>query len=456
MGLKEFEFIDNSLEMLKDMTPMLLEISDDLEEYFEKILTEKEQEYISMSTRVKSESSLREKIIRNRYLVKFEDSETMMSYLPDLIGVRIECRFIEDENKVYRLLRRYFNRSDDKVYYYNKENKNILLKLSERQPCKQKNGFEIYKIDGIYKILNKNINFELQIKSLVNVFWGEIEHKIIYKNNTYLLVDGFIRDLMTTIKRNLTMIDKQLLSLYKTFHAPHTFNTKVSRKEIEKLFAKFIYDIFSQKMMSDMGFVVDFKKACETIINYSLNKLDDGDDKIGEFMISEFSLLSDLLHKEIDFDSEIEFESEPEFHDEFSQNIGNVFRGRLNTEFPWNLFFRILFEIEPCNNCEDFENFIYYIKESVIDTETRCGIKEHFGKEKGKIIIDEIYRRVQRIIEDINGVEILYKQNLEKISVITADVAFFIIENFESYEDYEDMKDEINMKLGEKLHDIFI
>ena len=72
MGLKEFEFIDNAVNILDDMTPMLLDIADEIETYFEKILQEKEQEYISMSSRVKSESSLREKIIRNRYLVKFD------------------------------------------------------------------------------------------------------------------------------------------------------------------------------------------------------------------------------------------------------------------------------------------------------------------------------------------------------------------------------------------------
>ena len=67
---------------------MLLDIADEIETYFEKILQEKEQEYISMSSRVKSESSLREKIIRNRYLVKFDDASEMMDFLPHLYRYR--------------------------------------------------------------------------------------------------------------------------------------------------------------------------------------------------------------------------------------------------------------------------------------------------------------------------------------------------------------------------------
>lgn len=454
MSLKEFEFIDKSVDILAEMSPMLADISDDIEEYLEKILKEKEQEYISISSRVKSESSLREKIIRNRYLIKFDTADEMMEFLPDLIGLRIECKFIEEENKIYRLLRRYFNRTDDKVYYYNKENKNIQLKLSERQPSKQKNGFEIYKIDGIYKILNRNINFELQIKSLVNVFWGEIEHKIIYKNNTYLLADGFIKNLMVTIKQNLTMIDQQLLSLYKTFHAQRGFNEYTSRKEIEKLFAKFVYDIFSQKMLDNIGFIVDFKKACETIINYSLNKIE-SDDKIGQFVLREFSRLTEIVSKDIDFNNEIEFETEPEFKDEFSKRIGGLFRERLNTEFPWNLFFRILFEIEPYKNRKDFENFVYYIKETVLDRKMRESIIEKFGEEDGNSIIHEIYTEVANLFEDINGVEILYKQNLEKIAVITSDVMYFTVENYENCIEYEAGRAELFTKFTERLEDIF-
>lgn len=68
MGLKEFDFIEESIDMLRTMSPTLETISDEIEEYFENILDEKNQEYINVTSRIKSESSLREKIIRNRYL----------------------------------------------------------------------------------------------------------------------------------------------------------------------------------------------------------------------------------------------------------------------------------------------------------------------------------------------------------------------------------------------------
>ncbi|WP_235665715.1 hypothetical protein [Clostridioides difficile] len=78
MGLKEFDFIEESIDMLRTMSPTLETISDEIEEYFENILDEKNQEYINVTSRIKSESSLREKIIRNRYLKKYGEASNLI------------------------------------------------------------------------------------------------------------------------------------------------------------------------------------------------------------------------------------------------------------------------------------------------------------------------------------------------------------------------------------------
>lgn len=77
MGLKEFDFIDESIDILKSMTPTLEFISDELKKYFECTLQDKNQEYINVSSRVKSETSLQEKIIRNRYLKKYSEAKIL-------------------------------------------------------------------------------------------------------------------------------------------------------------------------------------------------------------------------------------------------------------------------------------------------------------------------------------------------------------------------------------------
>ncbi|RDY29042.1 GTP pyrophosphokinase [Romboutsia weinsteinii] len=453
MGLKEFDFIDESIDMLKAMSPTLELIADDIEEYFEDILEGKDQEYINITSRVKGEASLREKIIRNRYLKKYNEAGNLIHNLSDLIGIRIECRFIEDEKKIYRLLKRYFNKTDDKIYYYNKDNKSIKLKLSERQPNKQKNGFEIYRIDGMFNYLDRQIKFELQVKSLVNIFWSEIEHKIIYKNNTYLLADGFLKDMMSSIKNNLTMIDNQLLSIYKNFNTGAINNMENSKKEIEKVLAKLAHDAFSSKMKDSIGFVVDFKKPCETILSYSFNKKEKDQDIFGDFMLEEFAKLNSIAKKNIDFTENINFEAEPVFKDEFCCNLGEYIKSKLNTEFPWNLFFRILFEIEPYNNKKDFENFIMFIKEQVMSDESKCQIIKYF--DNGSDIIEDLYKGISDAIIEADSVETMYDYNLENINFIGSEVVTYICREFDSYEEYVNNKEDVNEKLRNKIIQIF-
>ncbi len=456
MGLLEFDFIEESIDKLKSMSSTLELIGDELEGYFEGILDYKEEDYINVTSRVKSESSLREKIIRNRYLKKYNEASNLIHNLSDLIGVRIECRFIEDENKIYRVLRRYFNKTDDKVYYYNKENPNITLKLNEKQPKKQKNGFEIYRIDGEFNYLDRQIKFELQIKSLVNIFWSEIEHKVIYKNNTYLLGDSFLKDMMLSIKNNLTMIDNQLVNVYKNFNTGSFEHLVGKKKELEKLLAKMAHDTFSIKMKESIGFIVDFKKPCETILNYSFNKNEDeiDDSLFGDLMINGLSRINEISKKEINFNQSIVFEKKPVLKDDFCKKLGKYIMGKLNDEFAWNLFFRILFEIEPYNNKEDFENFISFIKMKVISKDSKEQIISAF-KDEGEIIIRDMYMSICKILIEVDTVETMYDYNLEKINYIISEVTSSMCRDLESYNNYLEIKEDILNNIETKIGKLF-
>jgi len=102
MGLKEFDFIEESIEMLRTMSPALESISDEIKDYFEEILREKNQEYINLTSRIKSEASLREKIIRNRYIKKYTEAGDLIDNMSDIIGLRLEGRFLKNEEKINR------------------------------------------------------------------------------------------------------------------------------------------------------------------------------------------------------------------------------------------------------------------------------------------------------------------------------------------------------------------
>lgn len=436
MSLREFDLINKSVELLDGLEPTLNMLSMELEDYFKEILNQSNVEYLNASSRVKSKDSLREKIIRNRYIKKYETGEDLLHNLSDLIGIRLECRFIEDETKLFKLLKKYFNKTEDKIYYYNKKNEKVKIKLSDKQPQKQKNGLEIYRIDGLFNYGDKIINFEIQIKSLVNIFWSEIEHKIIYKNNTYLLADDFLNDMMLSIKSNLTMIDKQLLSVYNNFQTNHKNESKEKRKNAEKFLAKIIYDTFAEKMLKSIGFVVDFKEPCETIIHYSFSKMAQEEETYGDLALKAFTRISIVEKKDINFNSKIKFESEPTYEDDISEILGKYMIKKINYEFTWNLFFRILFEIEPYNNKQDFENFIAFIKENILTEENIAKIEENFSLEESKKVLYDIYKIVVETLIEIDTIEFIYVDNFYKIDELLGKEIDKICKDINSYEEY--------------------
>ncbi|CEN24131.1 RelA/SpoT domain-containing protein [[Clostridium] sordellii] len=452
MSLKEFEYIDGSLEILKEITPTLNMLSDELINYFENILNRYDQDYLNVNSRVKTEYSLREKIIRNKYLKRYKTPKELIHNLSDLIGVRLECRFIEEERKIYKLLKNYFNKTEDSIYYYNEENENIRIRLDKEQPRKQKNGFEIYRIDGLFSYGDKKISFEIQIKSMVNIFWSDIEHNVIYKNNAYLMMDKFLSDVFASIKTNLTMIDNQLLSVYKTFSSTTTKDKDSKQKSMEKFLAKIAYDTFAEKMEEDIGFIIDFKKPCETIVNYSFNKNQEGVDIGEDTTIQGLIRINEISKKDIDFNSKIRFNKRPEFEDEFCERLGNFIISKLNCEFIWNLFFRILFEIEPLNNKKDFENFILFIKEKVIPIKHQAKLQLNY-KTKSKIILNDIYMQVVNTLIEIDSIEILYEENLDNVNNIIKKIINDICKNVDSYKEYEVKKEKYMELISKKIKD---
>ncbi|WP_010293215.1 hypothetical protein [Clostridium senegalense] len=138
MELKIFNFIDETIKLLEETKPEINDVSEEIEDYLKKHLESMNDGDINLVTRIKSKSSLEEKIIRNNYYKKYKCAEDLLHNLQDLIGIRVECRFIEDEVKIYEKLREVFNERDIDGYYYNSLNKNIRLYLAGEQPQKQK------------------------------------------------------------------------------------------------------------------------------------------------------------------------------------------------------------------------------------------------------------------------------------------------------------------------------
>ena len=450
MRLEIFEFIDETISIVDGMKDVLEESNRELEYFFRGLFFEHDN-ILNISSRVKTTTSLKEKIFRNNFYLKYESPEELVANLSDLIGLRIECRFIEDEEDVYSKIVEEFNIPVEDGYYSSKENPNILLNLDDDQPQVQKNGFGIYKIDGKYLREDRIIRFELQIKSLVNVFWGEAEHKVLYKNYKYLLTEDLFRDIMHALKENLIMVDKQLRILYNHLKEMDESNIDKRKEQLEAILSKIIYEIYSDKTKKEFGFVLDYRKSCDIIVSYVLRQNGHNDPMAYDNVyLKILSRLYKIKENDIYLERPIEFEREIQYEDEFCRKIGEAILEIINKDFKWNLFFKIIFQLESGNNAEEFEKFLIFLRDRFLDNlKLSEGLNSRFNEEEK----EEITRYIMDLIADCfiknREIEFINDDNIDnlnkKINIILRKVI-----NYDMWkENINYFTDELRCKLND-------
>lgn len=177
-------------------------------EFLRAKLTPNQRIFENIESRIKGIDSFNEKVRRKGYIDKWNiteddvnNQELIRTKLPDLIGFRVNCFFIDDEIIIYNILKD----------YYDKNNFCEKIALNFKENIKGKNGHNIYKVTGQYDL---NCNFEIQIKSSVNNIWGEVEHKTVYKNNDYDPKIAVKKSITEEVFNILSASDRQLVSLF--------------------------------------------------------------------------------------------------------------------------------------------------------------------------------------------------------------------------------------------------
>lgn len=439
MKLEVFDFIDDTLLLIEDKKESIEKVADSLEKFFTDSFFIKDH-FINVSYRIKSKESLREKILRHNFYIKYETPENLINNLSDLIGFRIECRFIEDEAKIYEDIIKLFKTKCDDGYYSNPLNSNIMLKLDEKQPQKQKNGFEIYKIDGKHCKDGTCINFELQIKSLVNVFWGEIDHRVLYKNFNYMITEDFLRDIMSSIKDNLSMIDRQLMLVFDHLNVMDTSDSISKKNQIKSLLSKIIHDTYILKIKDEIGFVIDFKKSTDVIISYILMKDVYGQTEDYSYdFIRILNRLNEISESQLEFNKYLNFEREIFFNDDFTRTVGTRILEVINKDFRWNLFFKIIFDIENNDNAEDFEKFMIFMRYSFNHYLENILKEKDMNDEQKEEIIDCIMDNIAKLFCKDSDVDFLCDCSIDRLNQ-KLGVSFSYIYN---YDDWENQRENI-------------
>jgi len=234
------------------------------------------------------------------------------------------------------------------------------------------------------------------------------------------------------------MIDSQLLAIDNQFSKLNAINPMVRKEQIQKLLSKIIYDIYSLKMKNSIGFIIDFRESCDTIMKYIFRS--NNAEKLGDYsetLLKTLNRLNDISKNNVSFNSEIKFERDIHFQDEFCSIVGGIILKSINTDFNWNLFFRILFEIELGNNAEDFENFIIFFRNSLYESINFAKLYSKFNCEEAGKIVNSLMVEVAQCFKKTDSIKFIYDKRIEEIRNILDNTINTIVDNINSYEQWD-------------------
>ena len=455
MRLQVFDLIEETLQLLAKNNAFTHEAENEINSIIRSLFHAHSEVFIDLSSRVKSKESLREKIIRNRFYKECQNAQDILDQLSDLIGVTIECRFIEEEYKALLWLRKQLTQQDEQGFYTCEAYPLLHLDLASHQPQLQKNGFSIYRIDGFYEKDNQKINFELQIKALVHAFWGEIEHKLVYKNTNYYVYDSFMKDLLASINAQLTITDRQLSIVYQQMQELSFSDSGLDENSFEKQITKAINDLFAQKMMESLGFTLNIKQTSTLLGHYIFIKDIHYDGGNNDRIAALFQTFKKLSRTKIDFENEVHLDQGFTSNDIFIDILGHYLISVINEDYDWFVFFKMLFAVEPGNDMQDFCLFLSVIKNYLVDN---YWLNTRFLKlslDQAELLHQECAHILAQSLCEIGTIKIIYDSNM--LAVNKAFIPF--IEELEqrviSYKDFMEYRQAYYEEWMRQMNEIF-
>lgn len=457
MRLTMFDLIDETLNELRLNYPTYQYVENKLKIFLENELNTYDEMFVSTQSRIKQENSLKEKMIRNKFYMNCHTPDEALNNLSDLIGINVECRFISDEDKIYKIIKKLFI-LDDLEFSKCIKDPNIFLNVKIPQPQLQRNGFTIYRIDGYYNFNGKHINFELQIKSLIHNFWNEIEHQVVYKNNHLVFFDTFMQNILASIKDNLDTVDNQLQIVYnqiKDESISSSNNIGLSEDSFKMFIARSINDLFSLKMKESVGVTTNFKKCSGILSQYIYIKDFINCEYTQVRMVEYFEQFNLLKLEQLDFTVPIKLETKYSHYDIFSNLLGRYLEDIINVDFEWHVFFVMLFAIEPGDNIQDFSDFIKVIRNIIVVPSWYNQKFTTFGADKAKIVRDALLEGLAKELIDVKKINIIYEENLYQVSNIFRNSIDELDEAFNSFEEISEQLIEVVETLRRKIRQIF-
>lgn len=221
--------------------------------------------YYKIESRIKKADSLREKFYRRnigleliRDLKLNEENiqeknvqrkiHERYNLLDDIIGIRIVTELKADCISALSLI-------ENRISLFNQGG--IFFSTDFRtQPTKMENGLEIIKLKGVYG--GKNA-FELQIKSKIDSAWGDMDHKLFYKNYSSTPIKDTLQVSMNNIGELLNHIEKFLYDLRET-------NNKEDESIYDQRLVDYLFEVIGPEIDRKLEIRYDLKRILDPIL----------------------------------------------------------------------------------------------------------------------------------------------------------------------------------------------
>jgi len=160
----------------------------------------------TFKSRVKSFASYYRKILRVKKMQEINSGELIC--LTDMIGIRVICAFLEDLDvveqqikKIYKVKEIEHKGTANNFKEFGYESVHILIEIPEE--CVPHQSLSA---DGKILELPKDLVCEIQIRTILQDAWAEVEHELVYKSE-FTPFDMPLRRKLASMNASLTLAD---------------------------------------------------------------------------------------------------------------------------------------------------------------------------------------------------------------------------------------------------------
>lgn len=168
-------------------------------------------------------------------------------------------------------------------------------------------------------------------------------------------------------------------------------------------------------MRQSLGFTLNFRHSCDILSRYLLEKQVRLVDQSPVTVIELMSRINKVMSLDIDFEEPLVLEKPFRGEEPFTNILADHLLAQMNTDYEWNIFFRMLFVLEPGNNVEDFSALLLMLRDRIADPELYEPLYRAWSREEAEGFKQYLLIVAAHQMVADGSVQIIYEDTLDQM-----------------------------------------